>query len=116
MQEPTLKALFLSQKHLVTLANKACIPGKTIFQSMNLLLYLFAVEKRMVCVGKKVYIVYADIGFCCLNRRTKMKSHHNNEKIRWQVVKAMLDDFLALRKKVKRCIEKAENLAQPEKG
>jgi len=38
-----------------------------------------------------------------------MKSHHNIEEIRWQVVKAMLDDFPALRGKVKNYIKKAEN-------
>jgi hypothetical protein len=38
-----------------------------------------------------------------------MKIHHNTEEIRWQVVKAMLDDFPVLRKKVKSYIEKAEN-------
>jgi hypothetical protein len=70
---------------------------------------LFAVEKRIFCVGKKVYIVYADIRFCCLSRKPKMKSHHNIEEIRWQVVKAMLDDFPALRKKVRSYVEKAEN-------
>jgi len=70
---------------------------------------LFAVEKRIFCVGKKIYIVYADIRFCCLNRKTKMKSHYNTDEIRWQVVKAMLDDFPALRKKVRSYIEKAEN-------
>lgn len=70
---------------------------------------LFAVKKWMFCVRKKVYIVYADIRFCCLNRKPKMKSNHNTEEIRWQVVKAMLDDFPALRKKVKSYIEKAEN-------
>jgi hypothetical protein len=38
-----------------------------------------------------------------------MKSHYNAEDIRWQVMKAMLDDFPALRKKVKNYVEKAEN-------
>jgi hypothetical protein len=38
-----------------------------------------------------------------------MRSNHNTEEIRWQVVKAMLDDFPALRKKVRSYIEKAEN-------
>lgn len=63
----------------------------------------------MFRVGKKVYIVYADIRFWCVNRKPEMKSHHNTEELRWQVVKAMLDDFPALRKKVKSYIEKAEN-------
>jgi hypothetical protein len=71
--------------------------------------FCFAVEKRIFCVGKKIYIVYADIRFCCLNRKPEMKSHQNIEEIRWQVVKAMLKDFPALRKKVKGYIEKAEN-------
>jgi hypothetical protein len=60
-------------------------------------------------VGKKLYIVYVDIRFDCSYRKPKMKSHHNIEEIRWQVVKAMLDDFPALRGKVKSYIEKAEN-------
>jgi hypothetical protein len=63
----------------------------------------------MFNVGKKVYIVYDDIRFCRLDRKPKMKSNHNIEEIRWQVVKAMLDDFPALRKKVKGYIEKAGN-------
>jgi hypothetical protein len=70
---------------------------------------LFAAEKRIFRVGKKTYIVYADIRCCCLNRKPKMKSHYNTDEIRWQVVKAMLDDFPALRKKVRSYIKKAEN-------
>jgi hypothetical protein len=69
----------------------------------------FAVEKRMFCVGKKIYIVYADIRCGCLSRKPEMKSHHNTEELRWQVVKAMLEDFPALRKRVKSYVEKAEN-------
>jgi hypothetical protein len=38
-----------------------------------------------------------------------MKNTHKIEEIRWQVVKAMLDDFPALKGKVKSYIEKAEN-------
>jgi hypothetical protein len=38
-----------------------------------------------------------------------MKSTRNIEEIRWQVLKAMLDDFPSLRGKVKSYIEKAEN-------
>jgi len=38
-----------------------------------------------------------------------MKSHRNTEEIRWQVVRAMLEDFPALRKRVKSYIEKAED-------
>jgi hypothetical protein len=38
-----------------------------------------------------------------------MKSHQNTEEIRWQVIKAMLDDFPELRKKVKNYIEKTKN-------
>lgn len=66
-------------------------------------------EKRVFRVGKKVYIVYADIRFCCLCRKPEMKSHQNIEEIRWQVVKAMLDDFPTLRGKVKSYIEKTES-------
>ena len=38
-----------------------------------------------------------------------MKSSHNGEDVRWQVVKAMLDDFPALRKKVKNYVLKSES-------
>jgi hypothetical protein len=52
--------------------------------------------------------VYAVIRFAVC-RDTKMKSHHNVEEIRWQVVKAMLDDFPELKGKVKSYVEAAEN-------
>jgi hypothetical protein len=67
------------------------------------------VLKRVFRGGKKVYIVYADIRFACLCRRLEMRSTRNVEEIRWQVVKAMLDDFPKLRSKVKGYIEKTEN-------
>jgi len=38
-----------------------------------------------------------------------MKRRDNVEEIRWQVVKAMLDDFPALRGKVKSYVEKTGN-------
>jgi hypothetical protein len=38
-----------------------------------------------------------------------MKSHHDTEEVRWQVVKAMLDDFPELRGRVRSYIQKAEN-------
>jgi len=38
-----------------------------------------------------------------------MKRRDNVEEIRWQVVKAMLDDFPALRGKVKSYVEKVGN-------
>jgi hypothetical protein len=60
-------------------------------------------------IRKKLYIVYADIRLICPYRKSAMKSTHNIEEIRWQVVKAMLDDFPALKGKVKSYIEKAEN-------
>jgi len=67
---------------------------------------IFSRKAHILCREKDLYIVYADMRDCCLNRKPKMKSHHNTEEIRWQVVKAMLDDFPALRKKVKSYIEK----------
>jgi hypothetical protein len=70
---------------------------------------LFSVEKRIFRVGKKAYIVYADIRLRCLSRKPEMKSCQETEEIRWQVVKAMLDDFPMLRKKVKRYIKRVEN-------
>jgi hypothetical protein len=60
-------------------------------------------------IRKKLYIVYVDIRFVCSYRKPDMKSTHNIEEIRWQVLKAMLDDFPSLRGKVKNYIEKAEN-------
>jgi hypothetical protein len=60
-------------------------------------------------VGKKLYIVYADIRVFCSYRKPNMKRNSSIEEIRWQVVKAMLDDFPSLRGKVKSYIEKAEN-------
>jgi hypothetical protein len=38
-----------------------------------------------------------------------MKNHRDKEEIRWQVVKAMLDEFPMLRKKVRSYVETAEN-------
>jgi hypothetical protein len=38
-----------------------------------------------------------------------MKNYGNKEEIRWQVVKAMLDEFPTLRKKVKSYIKTTEN-------
>jgi hypothetical protein len=42
-------------------------------------------------------------------KEAKMKSCQDTEEIRWQVVKAMLDDFPVLRKKVKSYIKRVEN-------
>jgi hypothetical protein len=39
----------------------------------------------------------------------EMKSYRNKEEIRWQVVKAMLDEFPTLRKKVRNYVKTAEN-------
>jgi len=41
-----------------------------------------------------------------MGEAAKMKSCNSKDEVRWQVVKAMLDDFPALRKKVKSYIEK----------
>jgi hypothetical protein len=38
-----------------------------------------------------------------------MANNFNKEEIRWQVVKAMLDEFPTLRKKVRNYIKTAEN-------
>jgi hypothetical protein len=38
-----------------------------------------------------------------------MKNYPNKEEIRWQVVKAMLDEFPVLRQKVRNYIKTAEN-------
>lgn len=60
-------------------------------------------------VGKKLYMVYLDIRLFCPYRKPAMKKNREIEEIRWQVVKAMLDDFPALRGKVKSYIENAAN-------
>jgi hypothetical protein len=39
----------------------------------------------------------------------KMKNHRDKEEIRWQVVKAMLDEFPTLRQKVRNYVKTAEN-------
>jgi hypothetical protein len=38
-----------------------------------------------------------------------MKNYTEKEEIRWQVVKAMLDEFPTLKKKVRSYVEKTEN-------
>lgn len=38
-----------------------------------------------------------------------MKNYRDKEEIRWQVVKAMLDKFPTLRKKVRNYVKTAEN-------
>jgi hypothetical protein len=83
---------------------RARMPGIRVFSYS-----LFSVEKRIFRVGKKAYIVYADIRCSYLRRKPKMKSCQDTEEIRWQVVKAMLDDFPVLRKKVKSYIKRVEN-------
>jgi hypothetical protein len=61
---------------------------------------------RVFCFGKKTYIVYGDIRFT-VRTGSKMASN-SKEEIRWQVVKAMLDEFPTLKKKVRTYI-KTEN-------
>jgi hypothetical protein len=39
----------------------------------------------------------------------KMRNYHNKEEIRWQVVKAMLDEFPTLKRKVRNYVKTAEN-------
>ena len=38
-----------------------------------------------------------------------MANYRDKEKIRWQVVKAMIDEFPTLRKKVRNYVKTAEN-------
>jgi hypothetical protein len=38
-----------------------------------------------------------------------MNRHLGNEDIRWQVVKAMMDEFPALKNKIKEYVEEPEN-------
>ena len=86
------------------LANKGRIPIEIIFLSR-------CSESnfgRVFCFRKKTYIVYGDLR---LNSEalSTMKNYGNKEEIRWQVVKAMLDEFPTLRKKVKSYIKTTEN-------
>ena len=53
---------------------------------------------------KKIYIVYDDL-ICSRSSENVMNCSQNVEEVRWQVVKAMLDDFPVLRKKVKDYIQ-----------
>jgi hypothetical protein len=44
-----------------------------------------------------------------LGQEGKMKNYRDKEEIRWQVVKAMLDEFPTLREKVRNYVTTAEN-------
>ena len=52
--------------------------------------------------------MYAVIRFK-LKLGDRMKTYQDKEEIRWQVVKAMLDEFPTLRKKVSNYVKAAEN-------
>jgi hypothetical protein len=54
----------------------------------------------MLVLGVKVYIVYCYVIF-----GIQMRKRGENDEIRWQVIKAMLDEFPTLREKVKVYIE-----------
>jgi hypothetical protein len=54
----------------------------------------------MLVLGVKVYIMYCYVIF-----GIQMHEKEENDEIRWQVVKAMLDEFPTLREKVKVYIE-----------
>jgi hypothetical protein len=47
--------------------------------------------------------------YCRMEAKINMKSLHEKEEIRWRVVKAMLDEFPMLKKKVRSYVEKTEN-------
>ncbi len=55
----------------------------------------------MLVLGVKVYIVYCYVIF-----GIQMRRKGENDEIRWQVIKAMLDEFPTLRERVKVYIEK----------
>lgn len=57
----------------------------------------------------KVYIMYRVIRFGYPGGKLKMKNSIDKEEIRWQVVKSMLDEFPALRERVKDYIKKQKN-------
>jgi hypothetical protein len=44
-----------------------------------------------------------------LGQERIMRNYHNKEEIRWEVVKAMLDEFPTLRKKVRNYITTSDN-------
>jgi hypothetical protein len=54
----------------------------------------------MLVLGVKVYIVYCYVIF-----GIQIRKRGENDEIRWQVIKAMLDEFPTLREKVKVYIE-----------
>jgi len=63
---------------------------------------------RIFCFWKKgLYIVY-DVIRLCVRVGTKMRNYRDKEEIRWQVVKAMLDEFPTLKEKVRSYVT-AEN-------
>jgi len=91
---------------------------KTLLSAQSLLLKTFQWGVLLACflglelvfrVRKKVYVVYADIRLAVCKGFLRWKSFRVLKKSRWQVVKAMLDDFPVLRDKVKSYVEKAGN-------
>jgi len=59
--------------------------------------------------GKSLYIVSPVIRFQLLGWEGEMKNYQDKDEIRWQVVKAMLDEFPILKQKVKNYVKTAEN-------
>lgn len=58
---------------------------------------------------KSLYIVSPVIRFQLLGWEGEMKNYQDKDEIRWQVVKAMLDEFPILKQKVKNYVKTAEN-------
>jgi hypothetical protein len=63
--------------------------------------------RQVFCIRKKIYIVYAVLRLN--SEQCEMRNYRDKEEIRWQVVKAMLDEFPTLRKKVRNYITATEN-------
>jgi hypothetical protein len=93
------------------LADKACIPEKIIFLNAELhrcIHYLFlTIEVNIPFREKSLYCICRYKILLC--RNPEMKSHQDTEEIRWQVMKAMLDDFPSLKKRAKNYVEKDED-------
>jgi hypothetical protein len=71
---------------------------------------------RDILVGRNILVWEKDLYCICCHKiefdckgEQKMNCHLGNEDIRWQVVKAMMDEFPALKNKIKEYIEEPEN-------
>jgi hypothetical protein len=70
---------------------------------------IFFVFKASTLVWEKDLYCIVLHKISVLGRKAKMKNPRNKEEIRWQVVKAMLDEFPTLKEKVRNYVKTAEN-------